>query len=184
MKWMIASDIHGNADFCGQMLRRFEEEKADRLLLLGDILYHGPRNDITEGYAPKTVAGMLNGIREKLLCVRGNCDCEVDQMMLEFPILADYALLDMGSRLVFATHGHVYNEDHLPPLKKGDVLIHGHTHIPLHTEKDGILCLNPGSVTISKNGCERGYMTLEDGVFFWKTLDGREYDRLSTNKEQ
>ena len=77
MKWMIASDIHGNAETCGQMLRRFAEENADRLLLLGDILYHGPRNDITEGYRPREVAAMLNGIREKLLCVRGNCDCEV-----------------------------------------------------------------------------------------------------------
>ena len=180
MKWMIASDIHGNAQTCGQMLRRCEEEQADRLVLLGDLLYHGPRNDVTEGYQPKAVAGMLNGFREKLLCVRGNCDCEVDQMMLEFPILADYALLDTGKTMIFATHGHVWNEDRLPPLKQGDVLLHGHTHIPLHAEKDGILCVNPVSVTIEKNGCRRSYMTLEDGVFRWKTLDGEEYDILST----
>ena len=180
MKWMIASDIHGNAVYCGQMLRRFEEEKAGRLVLLGDILYHGPRNDVTEGYQPKAVAGMLNGVREKLLCVRGNCDCEVDQMMLDFPIMAEYALLDTGKAVIFATHGHVWNEDHLPPLKQGDVLLHGHTHIPLHVEKEGIICLNPGSVTISKDGCIRSYMTLEDGLFLWKTLDGTEYDRLST----
>ena len=180
MKWMIASDIHGNAEFCGQMLRRFEDEGADRLILLGDLLYHGPRNEVTEGYQPKAVAGLLNGIREKLLCVRGNCDCEVDQMMLNFPILADYALIDTGRTMIFATHGHIYHEDNMPPLKRGDVLLHGHTHIPLHTEKEGILCVNPGSVTISKNGCGRGYMTLEDGVFLWKTLDGTAYDRVST----
>ena len=180
MKWMIASDIHGNADSCEKMIWRFEAEKADRLLLLGDILYHGPRNEVTDGYRPKEVAGMLNGIRESLLCVRGNCEAEVDQMMLDFPVMAEYALLDTGKRMIFATHGHIWNEDHLPPLKPGDVLLHGHTHIPLHTERNGILCVNPGSVTISKNGCARGYMTLEDGLFCWKTLDGTEYDRLST----
>ena len=180
MKWMIASDIHGNADSCEKMIRRFEEEKADRLVLLGDLLYHGPRNEVTEGYQPKAVAGMLNGIREKLLCVRGNCEAEVDQMMLDFPVMAEYALLDTGKKMIFATHGHVWNEDHLPPLQPGDVLLHGHTHIPLHTERNGILCVNPGSVTISKNGSPLGYMTFEDGLFLWKTLEGEEYDRLST----
>ena len=180
MKWMIASDIHGNADSCEKMIRRFEEEKADRLVLLGDLLYHGPRNEVTEGYQPKAVAGMLNGIREKLLCVRGNCEAEVDQMMLDFPVMAEYALLDTGKKMIFATHGHVWNEDHLPPLLPGDVLLHGHTHIPLHTERNGILCVNPGSVTISKNGSPLGYMVFEDCLFLWKTLDGEEYDRLST----
>ena len=180
MKWMIASDIHGNADSCEKMIRRFEEENADRLVLLGDLLYHGPRNEVTEGYQPKAVAGMLNGIREKLLCVRGNCEAEVDQMMLDFPVMAEYALLDTGKKMIFATHGHVWNEDHLPPLQPGDVLLHGHTHIPLHTERNGILCVNPGSVTISKNGSPLGYMTFEDGLFLWKTLEGEEYDRLST----
>ena len=180
MKWMIASDIHGNADSCEKMIRRFEEENADRLVLLGDLLYHGPRNEVTEGYQPKTVVGMLNGIREKLLCVRGNCEAEVDQMMLDFPVMAEYALLDTGKKMIFATHGHIWNEDHLPPLLPGDVLLHGHTHIPLHTERNGILCVNPGSVTISKNGSPLGYMILEDCLFLWKTLDGEEYDRLST----
>ena len=180
MKWMIASDIHGNADSCEKMIRRFEEENADRLVLLGDLLYHGPRNEVTEGYQPKAVAGMLNGIREKLLCVRGNCEAEVDQMMLDFPVMAEYVLLDTGKKMIFATHGHIGNEDHLPPLLPGDVLLHGHTHIPLHTERNGILCVNPGSVTISKNGSPLGYMTFEDGLFLWKTLEGEEYDRLST----
>lgn len=180
MKWMIASDIHGNVHTCEQMIRRFEEEKADRLVLLGDYLYHGPRNGLSEGYDPKTTAEMLNGIREKLLCVRGNCDSEVDQMMLRFPMMADYALLDTGNTILFATHGHVWNEDRLPPLKPGDVLVHGHTHIPLRVQIDGILCVNPGSVTIEKNGYRRSYMTLEDGELVWKTLEGKEYDRLST----
>ena len=146
MKWMIASDIHGSALYCEKMLRCFETENADRLLLLGDLLYHGPRNDLPEEYRPKKVIEMLNGIRDRLLCVRGNCDCEVDQMVLNFPILADYAVLDAGNKLIYATHGHVFNPEKLPPLKAGDVLLFGHTHVPLHTEKDGILCLNPGSV--------------------------------------
>ena len=180
MKWMIASDIHGSALYCRQMIRRFEEEKAERLLLLGDLLYHGPRNDLPEEYQPKKVIEMLNGIRDRLLCIRGNCDCEVDQMVLHFPILADYAVLDAGNRLIYATHGHIYNQEKLPPLKPGDVMLFGHTHVPLHTEKDGVLCLNPGSVSIPKEGSAHGYMTYEDGVFCWKTLDGTEYDRLST----
>ena len=180
MKWMIASDIHGSALYCQQMLRRFEDEKADRLILLGDLLYHGPRNDLPAEYQPKKVIEMLNGIRDRLLCVRGNCDCEVDQMVLQFPILADYAVLDAGERLIYATHGHVYNPEKLPPLKAGDILLFGHTHIPLHAEKDGILCLNPGSVSIPKESSAHGYMTYEDGIFRWKTLDGKEYDQLST----
>lgn len=180
MKWMIASDIHGSAFYCQQMLRRFEEEKADRLILLGDLLYHGPRNDLPAEYQPKKVIEMLNGIRDRLLCVRGNCDCEVDQMVLQFPILADYAVLDAGERLIYATHGHVYNPEKLPPLKAGDILLFGHTHIPLHAEKDGILCLNPGSVSIPKESSAHGYMTYEDGIFRWKTLDGKEYGQLST----
>ncbi len=180
MKWMIASDIHGSALYCGQMLRCFENEKADRLLLLGDLLYHGPRNDLPAEYQPKKVIEMLNAVRDRLLCVRGNCDCEVDQMVLQFPILADYAVLDAGERLIYATHGHVYNPDKLPALKQGDVLLFGHTHVPLHMEKDGILCMNPGSVSIPKEGSAHGYMTYEDGLFCWKTLDGEVYDRLST----
>ena len=180
MKWMIASDIHGSALYCGQMLRCFENEKADRLLLLGDLLYHGPRNDLPAEYQPKKVIEMLNAVRDRLLCVRGNCDCEVDQMVLHFPVLADYAVLDAGDRLIYATHGHVYNPEKLPALKQGDVLLFGHTHVPLHTERDGILCLNPGSVSIPKEGSAHGYMTYEDGLFCWKTLEGEEYDRLST----
>ena len=107
MKWMIASDIHGSAFYCEKMLKAFEREQADKLLLLGDILYHGPRNDLPKGYAPKKVIELLNNIKEKILCVRGNCDAEVDQMVLEFPVLADYMLLFDGTCAIYATHGHV-----------------------------------------------------------------------------
>ena len=123
MKLMIASDLHGSAFYCRQLLAAMEREQPDKLLLLGDILYHGPRNDLPEGYAPKEVIAMLNPLREQLLCVRGNCDTEVDQMVLDFPIMADYAVLTEGERLIYATHGHVYNTAHLPPLQPGDILL-------------------------------------------------------------
>lgn len=180
MKWMIASDLHGSAVYCRRMIEAFEREGADRLLLLGDLLYHGPRNDLPEGYAPKEVMPLLNGMKSKLLCVRGNCDAEVDQMVLDFPILADYAVLPVGQRLVYATHGHVHNLKNLPPLAPGDILLHGHTHIPAWTEfGEENLCLNPGSLSIPKDGSAHSYMTLEEETFCWKTLGGETYHELS-----
>ena len=180
MKWMIASDLHGSAVYCRRMIEAFEREDADRLLLLGDLLYHGPRNDLPEGYAPKEVISMLNGMKPKLLCVRGNCDAEVDQMVLDFPILADYAVLPVGQRLVYATHGHVHNLKNLPPLAPGDILLHGHTHIPAWTEfGEENLYLNPGSLSIPKEGSAHSYMTLEGKTFRWKTLEGETYHELS-----
>ena len=172
MKWMIASDLHGSAYYCRKMLEAFEREGADRLFLLGDLLYHGPRNDLPREYAPKEVIPLLNGKKEKLLCVRGNCDAEVDQMVLEFPVLADYAVLPVGQRLIYATHGHIYHVKNLPPLAPGDVLLHGHTHVPAWTEfGQGNLYLNPGSVSIPKENSPHSYMTLEGNTMQWKELD-------------
>ena len=176
MKLMIASDIHGSAYYCQKMLDAFHREGADRLLLLGDLLYHGPRNDLPRDYAPKQVIEMLNGLRDRLLCVRGNCEAEVDQMVLTFPVLSDSCILWLDGRMIFATHGHVFNENALPPLRDGDILLHGHTHIPAcrtHTE-DGApryTYLNPGSVSIPKEDRAHGYMTLTDGLFEWKDLE-------------
>lgn len=172
MKWMIASDLHGSAYCCRKMLEAFEREGADRLFLLGDLLYHGPRNDLPREYAPKEVIPLLNGKKEKLLCVRGNCDAEVDQMVLEFPVLADYAVLPVGQRLIYATHGHIYHVKNLPPLAPGDVLLHGHTHVPAWTEfGQGNLYLNPGSVSIPKENSPHSYMTLEGNTMQWKELE-------------
>lgn len=172
MKWMIASDLHGSAYYCRKMLEAFEREGADRLFLLGDLLYHGPRNDLPREYAPKEVIPLLNGKKEKLLCVRGNCDAEVDQMVLEFPVLADYAVLPVGRRLIYATHGHIYHVKNLPPLAPGDVLLHGHTHVPAWTEfGQGNLYLNPGSVSIPKEDSPHSYMTLEGNTMQWKELE-------------
>ena len=172
MKWMIASDLHGSAYYCKLLLQRWEEEQADTLIFLGDILYHGPRNDLPRDYAPKEVIAMLNPLAEKLLCVRGNCDCEVDQMVLDFPVLADYCVLPVGEKLIYATHGHIYNLKNLPPLAEGDILLHGHTHVPAWTEfGQGNVDLNPGSLSIPKENSPHSYMIFEEGVFCWKDVD-------------
>lgn len=170
MKLMIASDIHGSAYWCRRMLEKFNEEKADLLLLLGDILYHGPRNDLPKEYDPKAVIAMLNPIADKLLCVRGNCDSEVDQMVLDFPVMAEYALLHIDGTTIYATHGHIYGEDNPPKLKNGIVLLCGHTHIPKITEHDGYIYVNPGSVSIPKDGSENGYIIFENSEFIRKSL--------------
>lgn len=178
MKWLIASDIHGSAYWCRRLLEKYAQEKADRLILLGDVLYHGPRNDLPDEYAPKKVIEMLNGMSDSILCVRGNCDTEVDQMVLNFPVLADYALLELGERMIYMTHGHVYNENNLPPLREGDILLHGHTHVSKCVDHGNYVYMNPGSVSIPKENTPHGYMTLENGKFLWKSLDGekiREY---------
>ena len=184
MKWMIASDLHGSAYYCRKMLEAFEREGADRLFLLGDLLYHGPRNDLPREYAPKEVIPLLNGKKEKLLCVRGNCDAEVDQMVLEFPVLADYAVLPVGRRLIYATHGHIYHVKNLPPLAPGDVLLHGHTHVPVCRVHESYTYMNPGSVSIPKENSEHSYMILETGAFWWKTLDGETYLNFKGSKPE
>ena len=179
MKWMIASDIHGSAAYCEKLLAAFGREQADRLLLLGDLLYHGPHNDLPQGYAPKEVIAQLSGVKDKVFCVRGNCEAEVDQMVLPFPVLADYCLLEQKGRVLFATHGHHYNLENPPLLRPGDVLLHGHTHIPAKDNSLGFWYLNPGSVSIPKENSPHSYMTLEDGQFLWKDLDGAVYDSLA-----
>ncbi len=179
MKIMVASDIHGSALYCRRMLERFDEEGADKLLLLGDLLYHGPRNPLPEEYNPKAVAEMLNARKQQILCVRGNCDGEVDQMMLEFPIMADYCILSVGSRMIFATHGHHHNENSLPMLQEGDILLHGHTHIPVLEDRGAYMLANPGSVTLPKQESVRGYLLLEEGALTLKDLDNTTEQKLS-----
>lgn len=174
MKLMIASDIHGSAKYCRMMLQRFRDEGADRLLLLGDILYHGPRNDLPEEYAPKQVISLLNKEKASLFCVRGNCDTEVDQMVLEFPILSDYGVFPVGTRMLYATHGHHGCEQTPPPLCEGDLLLCGHTHVPKCSDHGSFVYLNPGSVSIPKENSCHSYMTLEDGVFTWKNIENGE----------
>ena len=172
MKLMFASDIHGSAYYCRKMLEAFQEEKAERLVLLGDILYHGPRNDLPKEYAPKEVISLLNPMKDKIYAVRGNCEAEVDQMVLNFPVMADYCVILADGKAIYATHGHIYNENNLPPLKNGDILIHGHTHVLKAEKREGYTLLNPGSVSIPKEGNPPSYAILEDGLFTIKGFDG------------
>lgn len=173
MKVLFASDIHGSAYYCRKLVNSFIEENADYLVLLGDILYHGPRNDFPRDYNPKKVIEMLNRISDKILCVKGNCDAEVDQMVLNFTLHEDYKKISLEDKTFFITHGHRFNTDNPPTMKKGDILIHGHTHITaLEYFGDDNLYLNPGSVSIPKENTQNGYMIFEDNIFKWKNLEG------------
>ena len=170
MKLVIASDIHGSAFWCRKMLEVAEKEQPDHLILLGDILYHGPRNDLPRDYAPKQVIPMLEKWAEKILCVRGNCEAEVDQMVLNFPCLAEYSLLMADGKSFYLTHGHHANPQNLPALREGSVFLYGHTHVKFDQVVDGIRCLNPGSVSIPKDG-SNSCMVYENGEFRFVTLE-------------
>ena len=171
-KYMFASDIHGSAYYCRKLLGEYDKSGAERLILLGDLLYHGPRNDLPREYAPKEVIAMLNERKDEIYTVRGNCEAEVDQMVLDFPVLADYAVLVLNGLTFFATHGHHFNQEQLPPMKKGDILVHGHTHL-LKAEAFGdYYILNPGSVSIPKGGNPATYGILEDRTFRILDFDG------------
>ena len=174
MKLLIASDIHGDADCCQSMLNAFKRENAEKILILGDILYHGPRNDLPEGYAPKKVIEMLNAVSDKLICVRGNCESEVDQMVLDFPVMSTTScVIDSDASVsIYMSHGHVYSPDSLPPIPAGSIFLSGHTHVLMAEKKGDILCVNPGSISLPKNGNPRSYAIYEKGAVTIKTLRG------------
>jgi len=174
MKYLIAADLHGSWYYCEQLIKRFHSEKADKLLLLGDILYHGPRNELPRDYNPKKVFPALNELKEHIVCVRGNCDSEVDQMVLEFPIMADYTIIEDKELSMFATHGHLFNRENPPPFKEGSVLLNGHFHLPEWEEGDGFTYINPGSLALPKEGSPHSYITYEDGEFLWKDVESGE----------
>ena len=170
MKLLIASDIHGSAYWCARLMEEIRREDPDRVLLLGDLLYHGPRNDLPRDYAPKRVIPMLSQIKEKIMAVRGNCEAEVDQMVLPFPCLADFSQLMVDGKLFHLSHGHHQNPQNLPPLPEGSVFLFGHTHVKLDETVHGIRCLNPGSVSIPKDG-SHSFLIYENGSFSFKILE-------------
>ena len=173
MKIMIASDIHGSLKYCRELVEKYREENCEKLVLLGDVLYHGPRNDLPEEYNPKGVIALLNDMAEEILCVRGNCEAEVDEMVLSFPVLAEYAFFYHKDRMFFLTHGHKMNPQNLPKIKKGDILFNGHTHVSKFEELEGgYVYANPGSVSIPKENTPRGYMIVDDVAITHKTLSG------------
>lgn len=184
MKYFIASDIHGSYYYGKMVVDKFIASKADKLILLGDILYHGPRNDLPKDYRPKELTKLLNEYRKDIICVQGNCDADVDQMVLQFPILAPYLIMEVNGINVYFTHGHVFNNDNLPPLNSDDILVHGHTHVqrkefyPTHTY------LNPGSISLPKEDSYHGYMILDNDTFYWYDENDLCHDSLKVTKER
>ena len=170
MKLMIASDLHGSAYYTGKLLQAYAAEQPDKLLLLGDLLYHGPRNDLPRDYAPKQVIPMLSQYKEKIIAVRGNCEAEVDQMVLPFPCMAEFSQLVVDGITFYLTHGHHHNPDNLPPLPAGSVFLSGHTHVKIDEIRNGIRCLNPGSVSIPKDG-SHSCLIYEDQKFSFQILE-------------
>ena len=181
MKLLIASDIHGGSECCRALLDAANREQASKILLLGDLLYHGPRNDLPEDYAPKKVIEMLNGVKDKIICVRGNCDAEVDQMVLDFPITAESATIyDSEADLnIFMSHGHKLSPSNLPAMPEKAAFLYGHTHVKKIENVGGIVCINPGSITLPKENNPKTYATYENRAFEIKTLDGVVCDRIS-----
>ncbi len=165
MKLLIASDIHGSAHYANKIKNAFKLHQCDKLLLLGDLLYHGPRNPLPYDYQPKEVIEILNSLRQHIIAVRGNCDAEVDQMVLKFPLMSDYTTIQFEDFQLFASHGHIYSPDHLPQLNENDVFVFGHIHIPVTKKSDGIFLLNPGSITLPKEETPHTYAILENKVF-------------------
>jgi len=179
MKLFFISDIHGSVYYLKKALERFQEEKADYIVILGDILYHGARNPLPLEYNPKEVISLLNSLGDRIIAVRGNCDSEVDEMVIDFPIMSTYSNILYNNRRIFITHGHIYNENNMPPLTDGDVMIHGHTHIPRADKKDNIYIINPGSITLPKEGNPHTYGVLEHNIFIIKSLEGIVHEEIS-----
>ena len=183
MRYIIAADLHGSAYYCEKLVERFHSEKADKLLLLGDILYHGPRNELPKGYDPKRVFGILNQLKDKIICIRGNCDSEVDQMVLEFPIMADYTIIETDGLTMFATHGHLFNHDNPPPLRKNMILLNGHFHLPRWEVYEGFTYINTGSLSLPKENSCHSYIVYEAGEFVWKdVLEETEFNRYNVKQ--
>lgn len=167
MKLLIASDIHGSIKYAKKLADVYERENPDMIVLLGDILYHGPRNDLPEEYAPKEVVSLLNGYKDKILCLRGNCDAYVDSMVLDFGLCDDLSVIFDGKNRIYMSHGHVYNPDNLPNVSGGDIFLYGHTHIAKDEIINGVRCINPGSISLPKNGQKNSYVIYDDGIFTW-----------------
>ena len=173
MKLVIASDIHGSALCTELLMQRVSEEQPDFIVLLGDLLYHGPRNPLPEGHGPMRVAELLNAHREQIIAVRGNCDAEVDQMVLDFPCMDDFAKLEDEGRTLFFTHGHVHSPENHPVLNAGDFFFSGHTHVKTNDMRDSVTYVNPGSTSLPKDG-SKSFAVYENGEVVLKGLENGE----------
>ncbi|WP_349763352.1 phosphodiesterase [Fusobacterium sp. SYSU M8D902] len=171
MKLFIISDIHGSLYYLEKVMEIFKKGDYDKLVILGDELYHGPRNPLPKDYSPKDVIQILNGYKDKIIAVRGNCDSEVDQMVLDYPIMSDYALLYLGEKRVYITHGHIYNKENPLPMSEGDILLYGHFHIPMIEKIENRYFFNPGSISLPKNSSKNSFAILDKETFTIKDLD-------------
>jgi len=172
MKLFFVSDIHGSLYYAKKAVELFEKEKADYIVLLGDVLYHGPRNPLPKDYNPQEVAELMNSYKDKIIAVRGNCDSEVDQMVIDYPMMSDSSTLFYEGRRIFATHGHIFNKTNMPYLSKGDIFIHGHFHLPMAERLEEVYYLNPGSISLPKMENPNSYAVLEGNLFEIKDIEG------------
>ena len=172
MKWFVFSDLHGSAYYCKKVFEAFDREGAERILFLGDTFNGGPGTEPFERFGPPEIIDALNAHRDLIIAVRGNCDGDIDQAVLDFPLNKEPVAVDMGSRKVWLTHGHVFNENNTPPLSRGDILLHGHTHIPTWEVHEDFIYANPGSVALPKGGSPNSYMILAEDGMTWKDMDG------------
>lgn len=179
MKLLFASDLHGSMFYCNTLVNIIKKESPDKIILLGDILYHGPRNPLPKDYNPQKVFEVLNTLKDSIICVRGNCDSEVDQMVLDFPIMADYTILNVDNINLFLTHGHIYNKENMPNIEDKDILIHGHTHVNTIEKLEKGTYINPGSISMPKEEQENSYMVYENKKFIIKNLEGKELKSLN-----
>ena len=182
MKYFGVSDIHGSEYYAEKLIELYKKEKADKILLLGDVLYHGPRNDLPKGYGPKGVIKILNEYKKDIICIKGNCDAEVDQMVLDFPIMNDHIILKDPYHTIYMCHGHHENNDNPPLMNEDYILLCGHTHIPCFDIHNDYIYMNPGSISIPKNNSYHGYMLIEDEEIIWKDIDGNVKDKLIYKK--
>ena len=178
MKVLVISDIHGSGYYAEKIKEINEKEQPDKIILLGDIYYHGPRNNLSQEYEPMKVAQILNSLKDKLSVVKGNCDAEVDQWLVDFPIISEMGCIMIDGISMYITHGHKYNYENKPPMCPHDILIFGHTHVPFAEDCEDGIFINPGSVSIPKEGSKNSYLIYENGVFLWKDLDGEVYKSL------
>lgn len=181
MKLFLISDIHGSEYYLKKALEQFYKEKADYIIILGDILYHGARNDLPFGHNPKGVIKILNEISDKIIAVKGNCDSDVDEMVLDFPVESIYSNLLIDDRRMFLTHGHKYNKNNMPNLPENSIFIYGHTHIFEASYKDEIYFINPGSISIPKGGNPSTYAIYKDNFFIIKDIEGKEIKKIEIN---
>lgn len=179
MEYIVISDLHGSLEAANIVIEAIKHHNINRVLCLGDILYHGPRNTLPIDYNPKEVINILNSVSNKITAIKGNCDSEVDQMVLQFPILADYNQFYIGNKKLFMTHGHIYSTENTSHLDKGDIFLFGHVHLPIAEIQNDIYILNPGSSSLPKQNHPKTYAILNDNGFIIYTFDHKIYKEIA-----